>query len=137
MLEEYGAFDVSVVSDLPLFIDPFLLFNSTKPEYQELHDGIIEYLKFLKDNASADLDSGLKASWYRFKEVKQNWLGFTLLGNGGHALGGAFADALHDSLGKILANFGQEQITQGSHLEKLTLIRGGVGRNLSRRMRPA
>ena len=25
VLEEYGAFNVSVVSDLPLFIDPFLL----------------------------------------------------------------------------------------------------------------
>ncbi len=25
VLETYGAFDVSVVSDLPLFVDPFLL----------------------------------------------------------------------------------------------------------------
>lgn len=33
VLEEYGAFDVSVVSDLPLSIDPFLLFKSEK------HDG--------------------------------------------------------------------------------------------------
>jgi hypothetical protein len=40
VLEQYGAFDISIVSDLPLFIDPFLLFNSVKPEYQELHDGI-------------------------------------------------------------------------------------------------
>jgi uncharacterized heparinase superfamily protein len=37
------------VSDLPLFIDPFLLFNSDKPEYQELHDGIIAYLRFLRN----------------------------------------------------------------------------------------
>lgn len=29
-LSEYGAFDISVVSDLPMFIDPFLLFNSAK-----------------------------------------------------------------------------------------------------------
>ena len=27
-LEEYGAFNISIVTDLPLFIDPFLLFNS-------------------------------------------------------------------------------------------------------------
>ncbi len=85
-LEDYGAFDISVVSDLPLFIDPFLLFNSKKKEYQELHEGIIKYLVFLRDKASKDLDPGLVAYLYRFKEVKQNWLGFTLLGNGGHAL---------------------------------------------------
>lgn len=30
VLDRYGAFDISVVSDLPLFIDPFLLFNSQK-----------------------------------------------------------------------------------------------------------
>jgi len=29
-LEEHGAFDVSLLADLPLFIDPFLLFNSRK-----------------------------------------------------------------------------------------------------------
>lgn len=33
-IDEYGAFNVSLVADLPLFIDPFLLFNSKKPEYQ-------------------------------------------------------------------------------------------------------
>ncbi len=27
VLEDWGAFDISVVSDLPVFIDPFLLFN--------------------------------------------------------------------------------------------------------------
>jgi hypothetical protein len=29
-LEQYGALDVSLATDLPLFIDPFLLFNSKK-----------------------------------------------------------------------------------------------------------
>lgn len=43
-LEDYGALDISVVSDLPMFIDLFLLFNSDKPEYQALHESIIEYL---------------------------------------------------------------------------------------------
>ncbi len=128
-LDAFGAFDISVVSDLPLFIDPFLLFNSEKPEYQALHDGVIEYLIFLRDHATEDLDPGLIANWYRFKEVKQNWLGFTLLGNGGHALGAHFAEALHASLGSILSDFGQESVTQGSHLEKLCLIKGGVGRD--------
>ncbi len=128
-LEEYGALDISVVTDLPLFIDPFLLFNSDKPEYEHLHEGIIEYLIFLRDEANPNLDPALVKAWYRFKEVKQNWLGFTVLGNSGHALGKNFADALHRSLGSILSNFGEEDVTQSSHLEKLTLIQGGVGRD--------
>jgi hypothetical protein len=119
LLEQYGAFDVSIVSDLPLFIDPFLLFNSDKPEYQALHEQILKYLYFLRDKAVPDLDPGLIKSWYRFKEVKQNWLGFTVLGNGGSGLGGKFATSLHESLGSILTNFGSEQITESAHLEKL------------------
>ena len=128
-LEEYGAFDISVVSDLPLFVDPFLLFNSEREEYQDLHEQIIRYLVFLRDHARADLDPGLIKAWYRFKEVKQNWLGFTLFGNGGRALGDDFARALHASLSSILNDFGDEKITHGSHLEKLALIKPGVGRD--------
>ncbi len=52
-VEDYGAFNVSLVNDLPLFIDPFLLFHSDKPEYQQLHDAMIAYLIFLRDKANA------------------------------------------------------------------------------------
>jgi hypothetical protein len=127
-LEEYGALDISLVSDLPLFVDPFLLFNSDDPDYQALHEEILRYLKFLRDLATdGDLDEGLIDSLYRFKEVKQNWLGFTFFGNGGAGLGTDFAVALHGALGAILSGFGEEKITRGSHLEKLCLIRPGVG----------
>ena len=129
VLAKYGAFDISLVSDLPLFVDPFLLFNSQKSEYQVLHQDIIKYLTFLRDHADANLDPALVRNWYRFKEVKQNWLGFTVLGNSGSGLGANFAMALHASLGSILRNFGSEQITKGSHLEKLALIKDGVGRD--------
>lgn len=129
ILESYGAFDISVVSDLPLFIDPFLLFNSKKPEYQALHRHIVRYLRFLRDKSGPDLDPGLLTAWYRFKEVKQNWLGFTMFGNDGAGLGTKFAVSLNDSLGNILANLGDETVTRGTHLEKLLLIRGGVGRD--------
>jgi len=118
VLEVYGAFDISIVSDLPLFIDPFLLFNSDKSEYQALHEQILRYLYFLREKAAPDLDPGLIKSWYRFKEVKQNWLGFTVLGNGGSGLGGKFATSLNESLGSILSNFGSEQVTASAHLEK-------------------
>lgn len=46
-IEEYGAFNISLIADLPLFIDPFLLFNSEESEHQRLHADIIEYMRFL------------------------------------------------------------------------------------------
>lgn len=129
-LEDYGAFNISLVSDLPLFIDPFLLFNSEKPEYRQLHDNIIDYLRFLRDKSvGQDVNDALLASWYVFKEVKQNWLGFTVLGNGGSGLGRDFARALNDNLSRLFRDFGSESVTSSSHLEKLCLIKEGVGRD--------
>ena len=67
VLEKYGAFNISLVSDLPLFIDPFLLFNSKKTAYQELHNQIIEYLKFLKQKSTTgEIQKGALESWYKF-----------------------------------------------------------------------
>lgn len=129
VMDEYGAFNVSVVSDLPLFIDPFLLFNSEKETYQALHESIIEYLRFLKAKANLNLTTGLIDSWYRFPEVRQNWLGFVQDGNAGHGLGRAFARDLNAALVSLLPDFGSEILTESTHLEKLALIRPGVGRD--------
>lgn len=130
IVETYGAFDISLVSDLPLFVDPFLLFASEKPEYQRLHTAIIDYLRFLKARAvTGELDPDLRRVLYSFQEVKQNWLGFTRSGNRGAGLGTKFAVSLHKNLHSLFGNFGTEQITRTSHLEKLCLIEGGVGRD--------
>jgi hypothetical protein len=129
-LEEYGAFNVSLLSDLPLFIDPFLLFNSEEEEYQRLHEQIIDYLKFLRDKATGGvLDKGSLRSWFTFSEVKQTWLGFSASGNAGSGLGPKFADELSRNLNTLFTDFGQERVTEGSHLEKLTLVESGVGRD--------
>ena len=130
-LDAYGAFNISLVTDLPLFIDPFLLFYSEKPEYRELHDDIIQYLRFLKAKSDqGNVSRGLLKSWYLFSEVKQNWLGFSKNGNSGRGLGSDFARALNKNLVLVFKNFGQEQITRGSHLEKLCLIGSGIGRDM-------
>jgi hypothetical protein len=130
ILEEYGAFNVSLINDLPLFVDPFLLFNSGKPEYVALHDEIIKYLKFLRDKAASQpVSKGLLHAWYCFPEVRQNWLGFSEFGNSGSGLGIDFAQTLHANLKAIFTDFGEEKITTGSHLEKVCLIADGVGRD--------
>ncbi|KUO56034.1 MAG: hypothetical protein APF80_12395 [Alphaproteobacteria bacterium BRH_c36] len=130
IIEAHKAFDVSIINDLPLFIDPFLLFNSDKQEYQDLHDGIISYLVYLRDKAESGVASDAELQlWYCFPEVKQNWLGFSISGNSGSGLGLDFARALHANLHRIFHDFGEEQITTGSHLEKVCLIANGVGRD--------
>ena len=51
VLAQYGALNICPWVDIPLFIDPFLLFASEKPEYQALHKQIINYLVYLREHA--------------------------------------------------------------------------------------
>ncbi|GMV31880.1 MAG: hypothetical protein AMXMBFR59_40050 [Rhodanobacteraceae bacterium] len=130
IVESYGAFNVSLVNDLPLFIDPFLLFDSTNSVYQGLHEQIIDYVKFLRDvSATGALTQAHIDEWFRFAEVKQNWLGFSRSGNRGNGLGAQFAHTLHKNLHHVFRDFGAEKITKSSHLEKLCLLSEGVGRD--------
>jgi hypothetical protein len=130
VLDEYGAFDVSLINDLPVFIDPFLLFSSDKEDYEALHQEIIKYITFLREMSDkGEISKGLVKHWFLFPEVKQNWLGYSKMGNGGLGLGPQFAAALNSNLSTIFSNFGEEQITKSSHLEKLCLIKDGVGKD--------
>ena len=113
LLEEYGAFNISLINDLPVFIDPFLLFNSDKQEYVKLHEQIIKYIAFLRDmSIDGPISRGLLQHWFFFPEVKQNWLGYSKLGNGGSGLRDDFANALTSNFSTIFNNFGDEQITK-------------------------
>lgn len=131
IIEDYGALDISLINDMPLFIDPFLLFSSSKSEYQNLHQEILHYLRFLRDYiiANPNIDKGTLKSLFHFPEIKENWLGFCLRGNSGSGLGTHFANALSANLGHIFSQFGDERITKSSHLEKLCIISEGVGRD--------
>lgn len=129
-VEAYGAIDISLIGDIPLFVDPFLIFESDKPEYQKLHEEIVEYLKFLKFVApDAAENKGMRKAWFYFSEVSQNWLGFSRSSNQGAGLGEKFSESLSGSLGKILSSVGSEDISTGTHLEKLCLLGEGIGRD--------
>lgn len=130
MVDDYGAFNIALINDLPLFVDPFLLFDSTGDKYKPLHDGIIDYLVFIKEQAlDGELSPGDVNQWLLFKEVKQNWLGFSQTGNEGTGLGPAFARSLATNLRTVFRGFGGETTTSSSHLEKLGLLTNGVGRD--------
>jgi hypothetical protein len=129
-LEAYGAFNVSLINDLPLFIDPFLLFDSKDDTHQRLHQEIIRYVRFLRDQSiETELPPGMVTEWFHFPEVRQNWLGFSKEGNQGSGLGSKFANTLHKNLHSAFRSFGEETISRGSHLEKLRLLDNGVGRD--------
>ena len=131
LLDKYNAFNISLINDLPLFVDPFLLFASDKKKYRKLHAEIIKYLKYLRNNALAakSYTKGAAEAWYMFPEVKQLWLGYCLKGNDGKGLGEDFANNLYLSLHKIFTDFGDEKVAQSSHLEKLCLIDSGIGKD--------
>ena len=72
ILYDYGAIDISLICDTPLFIDPMLIFNSPKSKYQGLHEGIVRYLHFLSEKSkAAELTDGQIKSWYVFREIKE------------------------------------------------------------------
>ena len=131
IIENYGAVDISLINDLPLFIEPFLLFNSTEEDFQRNHNETIRYLMFLQSVASSNekLETGMKKAWFTFSEVKQTWLGFSLSGNVGLGMGSDFANTLFIGFKTIFNDFDKETITQGKHLEKLCLISNNVGRD--------
>lgn len=129
-VDAYGAFDIALVTDLPLFVDPFLLFDSENEKYKSLHDEIIKYLVFLRDRALADEMTEANIShWLLFREVRQNWFGFSKTGNQGTGLGRSFAQSLAKNLKSVFSDFGNETLTSASHIEKLSLLSGGVGRD--------
>ena len=73
VLDVYGALNICIDADLPLFIDPFLLFSSEKPEYIELHGQVVNHLIQLKKLAVSEQNPDIRL--FQFPEVKQNWLG--------------------------------------------------------------
>jgi hypothetical protein len=130
ILDDFEAFNISLINDLPLFIDPFLLFGSDKTEYQSLHSGILQYLTFLKEKSEeGEITEANIKSWYMFSEVKQNWLGYSLVGNSGSGLGKEFGEAMSASMHVVYDDLNKEQVTVSSHLEKAGLFQIGVGKD--------
>lgn len=127
-IENYGAFNISLINDLPLFVDPFLLFNSEEETFKKLHSEIIKYMLFLKRKSALQLPSGLIKAWYLFPEVKENWFGFSKTGNSGRGLGPSFAKSLQNNFKDVFSDFGNEP-TGATHLGKLTLVKHGVGKD--------
>lgn len=126
VIKEYGAVDISLVCDIPLFIDPMLIFNSEKEVYKKLHDSIIRYFHFLYTKASQGLTPKEIDAWFNFSEVPNNWLGYALYGNKGSALGEKYAKFLYDNIAFAIDT---HEISKSTHIEKVMLLYDGSGKD--------
>lgn len=126
LIDNYGAVDISLVCDIPLFIDPMLIFNSKKDEYKKLHKDIIKYFHFLYQKAQFGLAYKDIYAWFEFNEIPNNWLGYSLSGNKGSALGKKYAKFLYENI-----NFAtnSNNITKSNHIEKIMLLSEGSGKD--------
>lgn len=125
-IEDYGAIDISLVCDIPLFIDPMLIFNSKKPEYIKLHEDIIKFFNHLYLQSKLPYNSGILKTYYKFGEVKNNWLGYSKSNNQGRGLGLGFAKFLIENFEFIINT---NNISQSVHIEKALLLYDGNGRD--------
>jgi len=122
-IESYGALDISLLSDNPAFVDPFLIFYSKNKDYQKLHQFIVNYLIFLKKQSD---EGNFSQLFYAFPEIKEVWLGFSKSGNKGLGLGKYFANELNENLVSIFKG-SKNKITKSTHIEKLCIIGERVG----------
>ncbi|HIF9317605.1 hypothetical protein [Photobacterium damselae] len=126
-IDEYGAFDISLINDIPLFIDPFLVYKNEK--YRHLHDEIVKYLIFLQDNANNNIDDKNLNEWFMFHEVKENWFGFSVDSNKGSGLAKDFANKLNLSINNIFKQFGSNENSNTVHIEKFCLCQDKIGKD--------
>ena len=127
VMDENGIYDISIVSDTPVFIDPFLLYISNKLEYQNAHEQIMKYLLFLCKKVKTNENyKSLKKKYFYFKEPKQNWFGFSEYGNSGRGLNKDFADKFYINLKKHLSYIEDENF---SHFEELIIFEEGFGKD--------
>lgn len=126
ILKSYGAVDFSLICDVPLFVDPMLIFNSDNERYTELHNNIIHYFYFLYTKATQGLTPKEIDAWFNFSEVPNNWLGYSLCGNKGLALGKKYANFLYDNIAFAIDT---HSISKSTHIEKVMLLYEGSGKD--------
>ncbi len=108
--------------DVPLGIDPFLLFKSRDPEFQHLHNILLrlfeEGLEAMRNGKSSTA-----SHLFRFPEVPEIGLGYTQKGKRGSGLGSFLSELILETLRNSPA-----MLERGvRHIEELQLVSVGIG----------
>lgn len=127
-MNNYGALNISLDNDLPLFIDPMLLFVSENEEFHTWHTKLVKYIIFLaslKHNNESFSESIIN-TYFTFKEVCNNWLGLAKKGNKGSAIGHFYGESLYNYINSVIDT---HNISKSIHFEKLCLLQEGIGKD--------
>lgn len=127
LIKEVTQFEVDFViprmgKDLPLGIDPFLLFKSRDPEFQELHSQLLD--SFNMGITAIRGDHIDEARWlFQFPEVPDIGLGYTKKGKHGAGVG----EFLSELIIETLVN-SPSLLERGiRHVEEMQLVSVGIG----------
>jgi hypothetical protein len=127
LLEGVSQYDVDFVIprigiDLPLGIDPFLMFKSRDEELRRLHQIIIDHFNAgVRAVSLGRLD--LADEIFNFPEVAAIGLGYTKSGKRGSGLGGYLRDLIIETL-KASAGLRERGVL---HVEEMQLLASGIG----------
>jgi hypothetical protein len=127
LLEGVSQYDVDFVIprvgiDLPLGIDPFLMFKSRDEEFRRLHQIIIDHFNAgVRAVSSGKLD--LADEIFNFPEVAAIGLGYTKSGKRGSGLGGYLRDLIVETL-RASPGLQERGVL---HVEEMQLLAAGIG----------
>jgi hypothetical protein len=127
LLEGVSQYDVDFMIprigiDLPLGIDPFLMFKSGDEEFRRLHQIITDHFNAgVRAVSSGRLD--LADEIFNFPEVAAIGLGYTKSGKRGSGLGGYLRDLIIETL-KASPGLQERGVL---HVEEMQLLATGIG----------
>jgi hypothetical protein len=108
--------------DVPVGIDPFLLFKSRDPDLRSLHDRIIDVFRSGVDSIKAGVEKDARAI-LQFPEVAEIGLGYTRQSKKGSGVGNFLSELILKTLRDSPA-----MLDRGvRHVEELQLISMGIG----------
>ena len=126
-LDKYGALNISLDCDLPLFIDPLLIFISNNLLFKSWHEKLVKYILFLSSlKKTGQPPKDIIRSYFTFKEIRNNWLGLSKTGNRGSAIGNYYGESLYKNIENVIET---HSISKSIHFEKLCLFEDGVGKD--------
>lgn len=125
-LNDYGALNIWMERDTPLYIDPILIYCNKK--YEAWHKKIIKYFNFLYEKTqNPEITKDQLKYFFNFHEIKNNWLGVSKNSNNGRGFGDKLTELLWNNLSFI---FEKNDITKDFHIEKSLLLTDKSGKDL-------
>lgn len=108
--------------DLPLYLDPFLLWNSGRPEYRELHSAILSFVEQVRLHVVEGRTVKARALLAEVSEPSELGLGYAAGTKQGSALGPSTISAIT----RMIAQIPQLEASGLDHIEMLALLVPGI-----------